>query len=76
MGRAKAAVFPEPVWAMPRTSSPARILGMQWSWTGVGLVMPRAAQVEIVHSGRPRAEKEAELGLGSFSSWGGGGLAG
>lgn len=74
MGRAKAAVFPEPVWAIPRTSSPARMRGMQCCWTGVGLVIPRAAQVVAAHSGRPRSEKEVlglelELGLGFMSFW-------
>lgn len=57
IGRAKAAVFPLPVWARPRTSSPARIRGMQWRWTWVGFFMPSSAQVLTAHSASPRSEK-------------------
>ena len=38
IGRVKAAVLPVPVWAMPRTSRPARATGMACSWIGVGVV--------------------------------------
>ena len=38
MGRVKAAVLPVPVWAMPRTSPPARATGMAWAWMGVAVV--------------------------------------
>ncbi len=37
IGRVKAAVLPVPVWAMPRTSRPARATGMACSWIGVGV---------------------------------------
>ncbi len=38
MGRAKAAVLPVPVWAMPCTSWPAMTWGMACAWIGVGSV--------------------------------------
>ena len=41
IGRAKAAVFPLPVWAVPSTSLPARMAGMQPCCTSVGFTMPR-----------------------------------
>jgi len=37
IGRANAAVLPVPVWAMPRTSRPARTTGMAWAWMAVGV---------------------------------------
>ena len=37
MGRAKAAVLPVPVWAMPSRSLPAMTPGMAWAWIGVGV---------------------------------------
>lgn len=61
MGRAKAAVFPEPVRAMARTSLPARIWGTQRRWTAVGRRIPRALQVETAHSERPMSEKETSV---------------
>lgn len=41
IGRAKAAVLPLPVCAVPSTSLPARMAGMHPFWTSVGLTMPR-----------------------------------
>ena len=38
MGKQKAAVFPEPVWAQAIKSLPFRQMGMEYLWTGVGLV--------------------------------------
>ena len=38
IGRVKAAVLPVPVWAMPRTSCPARATGIAWAWIGVAVV--------------------------------------
>ena len=40
MGRAKARVLPDPVWATPITSCPSRMAGMQLVWMGVGLPKP------------------------------------
>lgn len=37
---AKAAVFPVPVWAMAKTSSPAMIEGMALNWMSVVLTNP------------------------------------
>ena len=39
-GRPKARVFPEPVFALPQRSRPARASGMVSSWMGNGSVMP------------------------------------
>ena len=36
IGRANAAVFPVPVWAIPSKSQPSNRLGMDCSWIGVG----------------------------------------
>jgi len=36
IGRRKAAVLPDPVWAVPMTSRPARIAGIASRWIGVG----------------------------------------
>jgi hypothetical protein len=40
MGSAKAAVLPLPVCAVPRTSLPVRMAGMQPLCTSVGVTMP------------------------------------
>ena len=37
MGKQKAAVLPEPVWAQAMRSRPFRAMGMAYFWTGVGL---------------------------------------
>src|SRR3984893_15828838 len=42
MGRAKAAVLPVPVCAVPIKSLPSRIMGKARSWIGVGSVKPIA----------------------------------
>jgi ubiquinone/menaquinone biosynthesis C-methylase UbiE len=36
IGKAKAAVLPVPVWAMPRRSRPAKRCGIACAWIGVG----------------------------------------
>lgn len=38
MGKQKAAVFPDPVWAQAMRSRPCRQMGMEYRCTGVGLV--------------------------------------
>jgi hypothetical protein len=38
IGRAKAAVLPVPVWAMPSRSLPAITPGIACAWIGVGVV--------------------------------------
>ena len=43
IGSTKAAVFPVPVCASPRTSRPSSAAGMVWSWIGRGVSKPRAA---------------------------------
>lgn len=40
IGRAKAKVFPEPVFAAPIQSWPDRMFGMHPFWIGVGVLMP------------------------------------
>src|SRR5690606_36490156 len=42
IGKAKAAVLPEPVCAMPRMSRPASCAGMACSWIGLGTTRPAA----------------------------------
>ena len=34
----KAAVLPEPVWAVPKISFPSSAIGMAWAWIGVGVL--------------------------------------
>ena len=53
-GMPKARVLPEPVWARPSTSWPARPSGMTAAWTGVGAVMPWAARAVISSAGQGR----------------------
>jgi hypothetical protein len=43
IGRPKAAVLPEPVWAMATMSRPARCGGIACAWIGFGVTMPAAA---------------------------------
>src|SRR5690606_18353606 len=45
IGSARAAVLPEPVWATPSTSLPAREGGIAFSCTGFGTSTPAAAVV-------------------------------
>ena len=40
MGIKKVCVFPEPVCDWPTTSLPCKIAGINFAWTGVGLVKP------------------------------------
>ena len=54
-GRPKASVLPEPVWARPRTSRPARASGSVRDWISNGLVMPISASRVTTTSGRPRS---------------------
>ncbi len=42
IGSAKAAVLPEPVWAMPKMSRPSSCGGIAWTWIGFGSVKPAA----------------------------------
>ena len=59
MGSANAAVFPVPVCAVPITSRPLRIGGIQPRCTGVGFVIPSAITFELSHWLSPSARKEA-----------------
>ena len=38
IGSEKAAVFPVPVWALPRTSLPSKRAGIDAAWIGVGFI--------------------------------------
>ena len=57
MGRAKAAVLPVPVWAMPRMSRPAICGAMAWAWIGVGVSKPARASASVRGVARPKAAK-------------------
>ena len=52
-GRRKASVLPLPVRAAPRTSRPARSMGMEADWMGVVWVKPISERARSVgeHSG-------------------------
>src|SRR6188508_2436655 len=56
MGRANAAVFPDPVWDEPITSFPDRICGMACAWIGVGRSYPASAIPLRTASERPSSE--------------------
>ena len=58
IGRAKAAVLPVPVWAMPSTSRPASAGGIACAWIGVGAVYCAPATAFSNGMERPRSEKE------------------
>ncbi len=60
MARPNARVLPEPVWARPSTSRPARASGMVAVWIGNGVVMPDSA------SAREQRLRQAQL---SERSW-------
>ena len=61
IGRAKVAVLPEPVLAQARTSFLFfRILGMQFIWTGVGVLKPRSFKWDVIQERSPSFEKSGE----------------
>src|SRR4051794_34184258 len=57
MGSPKASVLPEPVGALPQTSSPARAGGMAAAWTGKGSVRLCWVRRTQRSSATPSAEK-------------------
>src|SRR5690606_10829295 len=61
IGRPKAAVLPEPVWAMPSMSRPSSNLGMAWLWIFVGSVKPPTVRLSVIRLGRPREMKSFKL---------------
>jgi hypothetical protein len=66
MGMRKAAVFPEPVTALPRISRPSRASGMDLAWIGVGV--ERFNAVNARRRGRERLISLKEEGrVGSIS---------
>ncbi len=60
-GSPKASVLPEPVWALPQTSRPARASGMVMVWIGNGDVMPLAARASARSGATPSAAKDLEV---------------
>ena len=68
IGRPNARVLPEPVWARPRTSRPARASGRARDWMANGPMMPRAASA--VTRRRVHAQL-GEAGLGRLGESGG-----
>ena len=63
MGKRKAAVFPDPVCAAPRTLRPARIGGTHCCWTGVGVWIPSEAHAVMSHGATPIAAKVVGAGV-------------
>ena len=57
MGRAKAAVFPDPVCASAMTSRLERVMGMDWAWISVGRLYPSLWQVSTRVGTSPSASK-------------------
>jgi hypothetical protein len=64
-GSPKARVLPEPVWALPQTSRPARASGMVRVWIGNGDVMPDAARASARSGATPSAPKDFVVMMGS-----------
>jgi hypothetical protein len=56
MGIAKAAVFPVPVRAWPKTSFPCKALGIIPAWTGEGVWYSARASASIMTLERPNPE--------------------
>ena len=71
MGRPKARVLPDPVWAAPSTSRPSRSAGGRaCAWTGVGAPKPAAPRAAI--SSGPRLQwAQAETSTGVAGACGG-----
>src|SRR6185437_3575274 len=63
IGRAKAAVLPVPVCAMPMTSRPWRAIGMVWSWIGVGVTYFSSVRARRIGSARPNSLNEVNESL-------------
>ena len=55
IGRPKASVLPDPVWALPHTSRPASASSMVACWMGNGSLMPWAARASTNSATRPRS---------------------
>src|SRR6185312_3015487 len=61
IGSEKAAVFPVPVAAWPRTSLPAMRAGIVSVWIGVGSSYPSAVSAETIAGSNPRAANPDSL---------------
>ena len=57
IGHTKAAVFPEPVLAIPITSRPDSPTGTAWAWIAVGWVYPIFRTVPSIPSSNPQCAK-------------------
>merc|ERR1740129_1245942 len=66
MGRRKAAVFPEPVWAQDMRSRPDMMMGRQSFCTGVGTLYPDLVMFSKRRGLRPAEEKDL-MPPGGFS---------
>ena len=62
-GRAKATVFPDPVWAQAKTSRPSSTEGMDAACTGVGAVKPLATAAWASAGDKPREAKGMDWSL-------------
>src|SRR4029077_19423744 len=62
-------VLPEPVWARPRMSKPARASGSVAAWTGYGTVMPSWPRAATSGAGTPSsANVPRDFSAGDFSA--------
>lgn len=61
MGKANAAVFPEPVFAPPMTSLFARMEGMQAFWISLGLRIESDASASTSQLLKPRSSNEVSF---------------
>lgn len=65
MGSANARVLPEPVWADPIQSRPAKMGGMHAVWTWVGCRIDMAARARTRKGSTPRLSKVAVAAAGT-----------
>ena len=66
IGRPKPRVLPEPVWARPRTSRPARASGRVRDWIAKGATIPRRVSAVTSAAGKPELG-EGQIGGGRRS---------
>ena len=64
IGRPKARVLPEPVWARPSTSRPARQSASVAAWIGNAVRMSRRSRAVTSSCGRPSLPNEVSVGSG------------
>ena len=68
IGRPKASVLPEPVRALPQTSTPESASAIVSAWIGVGAVIPLRARMSAMSWSTPSGGK-SECGAGGSGAW-------